>query len=105
MFDPNKIDNKQNNKLEEENKITYEEAVKMRKEVFKKDPDAYDEFLDLGKKLAEKYENHNEYEMYHVLTFSSPPEGYQFTEYDFSGDDSVVKFLKEKLARINRKKD
>ena len=42
--------------------------------------------------LKKKYPNYTEYEMYHVLSGSTPPIPSQF--FDFPGDDSLEKFIR-----------
>lgn len=57
--------------------------------------ETYDKISEFGEKLLEKYPDARSYLLFHLLIGSTPP--YDLSLFDFPGDDSVEKFIKEKL--------
>ncbi len=58
-----------------------------------KNEEFFEETMNRGRKLLEKYPNAREYAAFHVLIGSSEPSGILYE--DFEGDDSVEKYLGE----------
>lgn len=74
-----------------------EEARSLRHDIYTDEAHAIqvlDRVVQKAKELREKYPNYTQYQIYHLLIGSTPPEGTDIYE-DFPGDDSVVEFLKK----------
>jgi len=58
----------------------------------------YEAMVDKAVQLKSKYHDFNKYRLYHLLISSTPAEGQTFSEFDFPGEDSIIKFLEDKVS-------
>lgn len=72
--------------LQERIKIAYRSPDKFNK---------HNQIAEFGQHLRHKYSDPTEYTLFHILVSSTPVGTQPF--FDFPGEDSVEKFIKEKL--------
>lgn len=75
-----------------ENLINWAELDEKRKEIYRND---HQGLIDFTSSLKKKYPDVQDYEMWHFLICSSLPPGVKLPKFDFDGEDSVLKFIKD----------
>jgi hypothetical protein len=73
------------------------ELLKRKRDEIFDDLEKYDKLAEFIGRLKAKYEDYQEYLLYHMFTGSTPPQ--ELAKIDFPGDDSIEKFIDSLLSK------